>query len=365
MTAAPATATATATAIAPAIAGPIPTLIAGDRFVLNGLLRDALEAELPGRLALAEHEYGWPIEPFGPVAEVQEAAGTEEELLALLPGVRVVVTEMAAMTGRVIAEAEALELIVVCRGGPVNVNLAAATARNIPVCYTPARNASATAEYTVGLILAAMRRLAEGHKDLAQGRWRGDFYAYADAGSELEGKTVGLVGFGAVGSRVAKVMSAFGAEVLVADPYVDPAQAEAVGATVVPLTELLPRAQVLSLHARLTPETRHIVGRAEIARLPHGAVLVNSARGGLLDYDALCDALESGHLRAAALDVYDPEPPPPGSRLFSAPNLTLSPHIAGASRETAERAALIAAGEVGRWARGEPLRFVANREVVA
>lgn len=346
------------------IADPIPTLVAGDRFVLNRLLVGALEAGLPGRLAIREHEFGWPIAPFGPVAEVHEAAGTEDEVLALLPGIRVVVTEMAAMTERVIGGADALELIVVCRGGPVNVNLAAATARGIPVCYSPARNASATAEYTVGLILAAMRRLAEGHKDLSAGRWRGDFYAYDVAGSEVEGKTVGLVGFGAVGSRVARVMRAFGAEVLVADPYVNPAQVEEVGATAVSLDELLPRANILSLHARLTPETRHIVGREQIARLPRGAVLVNSARGGLLDYDALCDALESGHLRAAALDVYDPEPPPPGSRLFSTPNLVLSPHIAGASRETAERAALIAAGEVGRWVRGEPLRFVANPDAL-
>ncbi len=344
--------------------GPIPALVAGDRFVLNRLLLDALEAEVPGRLAIREHEFGWPIEPFGPVAEVHEASGTEDDLLALLPGIRVVVTEMAAMTERVIAGADALELIVVCRGGPVNVNLAAATARGIPVCYSPARNASATAEFTIGLILAAMRRLAEGHKDLSDGRWRGDFYGYDEAGSEIEGKTVGLVGYGAVGSRVARVMRAFGAEVLVADPYVDPVQVAAVGAHAVTLDELLPRANVLSLHARLTPETRHIVGREQIARLPRGAVLVNSARGGLLDYDALCDALDSGHLRAAALDVYDPEPPPAESRLFSTHNIVLTPHIAGASRETAERAAVIAAGEVGRWARGEPLRFVANPEAL-
>ena len=188
----------------------------------------------------------------------------------------------------------------------MNVNLAAATERGIPVCYTPARNAAATAEYTIGLLLAAMRRLAEGHKDLTDGVWRGDFYAYSEAGIELEGKTAGLVGFGAVGRRVASVLRAFGAEVLVADPYVDPAEVEAVGATAVEFDELLPRAEVLSLHARLTPETRHLIGREEISLLPDGAVLVNAARGGLLDQEALCDALESGKLRAAALDVYDP-----------------------------------------------------------
>lgn len=341
---------------------PVPTLLAGDRFVLNRLLRAALEERAPGRLAFSEHEFTWPIEPFGPVAEVHEASGSEDETIALLAGVEVVVTEMAPLTARVLGSAEAanLRLVVVCRGGPVNVNLEAATAHGIPVCYTPARNATATAEYTVGLLLAAMRKLAHGHAELSQGTWRGDYYAYDVAGSELEGKTVGLIGFGAVGSRVARVLGAFGAEVLVADPYVDPAQVEAVGGRVVPLDELLPLADAVSLHARLTPETRRILDRAAIARLPRGAVLVNAARGGLLDEEALCDALDSGHLRAAALDVYDPEPPPPGSRLFSTPNLTLSPHIAGASRETAERAAAIAADEVARWLEGEPLRFVAN-----
>jgi D-3-phosphoglycerate dehydrogenase len=213
-------------------------------------------------------------------------------------------------------------------------------------------------------LLAAMRRLAEGHKDLTGGVWRGDFYAYREAGTELEGKTAGLVGFGAVGRRVASVLRAFGAAVLVADPYVDPVEVEAVGATAVAFADLLPRAEVLSLHARLTPETRNLIGGDEIARLPDGAVIVNAARGGLLDQNALCDALDSGKLRAAALDVYDPEPPSPSSRLFSTPNLVLSPHLAGASRETAERAATMAAAEVGRFLRREPLRFVANSEAV-
>src|SRR5688572_11064880 len=342
----------------------VPTLVAGDQFVLNRLLLDALRAEVGDRLATAEMELNWPTEPFGPVAEVHEAAGTEELMLAAVPGIEIAVTEMAPFTARVIEAAHALRLIVVCRGGPVNVNLAAATERGIPVCYTPARNAAATAEYTIGLLLAAMRRLAEGHKDLSGGVWRGDYYAYTEAGMELEGKTAGLVGFGAVGRRVAHVLQAFGAQVLVADPYVDPVEVAAVGATPVTFGDLLPRADVLSLHARLTPETRHLIGRDEIARLPDRAVLVNAARGGLLDHDALCDALDAGKLRAAALDVYDPEPPAPGSRLFSTPNLVLSPHLAGASRETAERAATIAAAEVGRFLRREPLRFVANPEAV-
>lgn len=341
------------------------TLLAGDLFVRNDLLRAALAEETPTQLSISEISFDWPNTPFGPVAEVREASGDEDELIAALAGQEVLVTEMAAMTRRVIEASPDLRLIVVCRGGPVNVNLEAATEQGIPVCFSPARNAAATAEYTIGLLLAALRHIADGHRDLLAGTWRGDLYAYDVTGSEIEGKTAGLVGFGAVGSRVAKVLRAFGAEVLVADPYVNPEAVAEAGAEVVSLEELLPRAQILSLHARLTPETQHLIDAAAIAQLPDGAVLVNAARGGLLDTSALCAALESGKLRAAALDVYDPEPPPADSCLFRAPRLVLSPHLAGASRETAERAARIAAGEVARYVRGEALAHVANPAAIA
>lgn len=340
-------------------------LLAGDRFVLNRLLREAIAREGIVGVEAVELELDWPVTPFGPVAEVHEAIGDEDELAALIADADVVVTEMAALTERVLSAAERLKLIVVARGGPVNVNVAAATARGIPVCFAPGRNASATAEYTVALLLAAARHVAVAAADLAQGHWRGDFYAYELAGSELAGKTAGLIGFGAVGSRVARILAAFGCEVLVADPYVAEADVLAVGARLVPLEELLARAQLLSLHARLTPETRHLLDAERLAQLPRGAVLVNAARGGLLDEQALCDALDAGQLRAAALDVFDPEPPPADSRLHRTPNLLLSPHLAGASRETAEHAAAIAIAELGRFARGEQLRHVANPQALS
>ena len=155
-----------------------------------------------------------------------------------------------------------------------------------------------------------------------------------------------------------------GGEVLVHDPFVADEKVQEVGARKVELDELLENAKVVSLHARLTDETLGMIGVDQLAKMPEGSVLVNTARGGLLDYEALCDALESGHLGAAALDVYDEEPPREGSRLFTAPNLVLSPHIAGATRETAHRAANIAAAEVGRYARGEKLANVVNSEVL-
>jgi D-3-phosphoglycerate dehydrogenase / 2-oxoglutarate reductase len=254
---------------------------------------------------------------------------------------------------------------VVTRGGPVNVNIDAASERGVAVCYAPGRNAPAAAEYALGLMLAAMKRIPDAHASLSKGEWTGEFYAYEENGIELDGATVGLVGSGAIGRRVARVLHAFGSEVLVFDPFVDDAKVRETGGRKAELNELLESSKVVSIHARLTDETRAMIGADQIARMPEGSVLVNTARGGLLDYDALCDALESGHLTAAALDVYNVEPPPEGSRLFKVPNLVLSPHIAGATKETAHRAARIAAEEVGRYARGEDLLNVANRDAVA
>jgi D-3-phosphoglycerate dehydrogenase len=264
----------------------------------------------------------------------------------------------------VLEAAEDLRLVVCTRGGPVNVNVDAASERDVAVCYAPGRNAPAAAEYAVGLMLAAMRRIPEAHGSLSSGQWRGDFYSYEECGVELNGSIVGLIGFGAIGRRVARVLIAFGAEVLVYDPFVDAADIEEAGGNRVKLDELLGRSRVVSLHARLSPDTRDMIGAHEISRMPRGSVLVNTARGGLLDYEALYDALESGHLGAAALDVYPEEPVPENSRLLEAPRLVLSPHIAGATQETAMRAARIAAEEVGRYVRGEQLVNVINREAV-
>ncbi|WP_031476820.1 2-hydroxyacid dehydrogenase [Streptomyces bicolor] len=326
---------------------------AGDHFILPSLIRQALDHELT--CDVRELRLGWPLEPFGPVAEVTEASDAEDELIDALTGARVLVTQMGPVTERVLDACPELRLVVVCRGGPVNVNLDAAKRHDVRVCYAPGRNAAATAEFTVGLMLAALRRIPQAHELLArQGSWEGaTYYTYEHSGLELEDLPVGLVGYGAVGSRVARVLCAFGARVMVFDPYV---HGEIHGLRVASLDELLRKSRVISLHARLTTETRGLIGARELALLPEGAVVVNVARGPLLDEDALCDALESGRLSAAALDTYETEPVPPGSRLFGfGDRVVLTPHLGGASRAVAEKAAAIAAAEVGRWARGEPL----------
>jgi D-3-phosphoglycerate dehydrogenase / 2-oxoglutarate reductase len=337
-------------------------LVAGDHFVTADLVVDALRAELGAALDVRTLTSQWPYRPFGRIGEVDEAEGNEDELIAALSGVEVAVTQMAPFTERVLAAAGALRLVVCTRGGPVNVNVAVAAARGIAVCATPGRNAVAAAEHTIALLLAALRRIPDVHPTVRAGEWRSDLYALAAAGRELSGTTVGLIGYGAIGGRVARILRAFDSEVLVYDPYAAPTP----GALFVSsLDELLKRSTVVSLHARLTPETRRLVDAAALARMPRGGVLVNTARGGLVDYDAVVDALESGQLGAAAFDVYDAEPIPPGARLLTAPNVVLTPHLAGATVQTARRAATLAAAAVTAYAKGAPLPDLVNGVILA
>ncbi|WP_433298425.1 2-hydroxyacid dehydrogenase [Pseudonocardia sp. CA-142604] len=336
-------------------------LVAGDRFVLNRLLATDLATE--GAFDVRELELPWPHVPFGPVAEVDEASGSEDELITALQGVRVCLTQMAPLTRRILAACPDLELFAVSRGGPVNANLEAATEHGVAVTFAPGRNATSTAEYAVGLVLAAMRRIPQSHLGVVEGRWESSLYAYEETGLELEGATVGLIGAGAVGSRVARILLAFGADVLVADPYADPATLPA-GVRLVELAELVATSQVVSLHARVTDETRGLMNAARIAAMPAGSVLVNCARGALVDHTALATALTDGHLFAAGLDVFDVEPLPPDHPLRQAPHVVMTPHLAGASRAVAERASRMVAAEAGRWLRGRPPLHCANPDVL-
>jgi D-3-phosphoglycerate dehydrogenase len=329
-------------------------LLAGDRFVLNRLL----EAELaPGAWDVRTLELPWPHVPFGKVGEVDEASDVEDVLIESLRGVKVCLTQMAPLTSRVLDACPDLELFAVSRGGPVNANLAAATAHGVAVTFAPGRNAESTAEHTIGMMLAAMRRIPVAHDSVVAGRWESAMFAYSETGLEIAGSTIGLVGYGAIGSRVAAALRAMGATVLVADPYADVES--------VPLDELLRRSTVVSLHARLTDETRGMIGARELALMPAGSVLVNCARGGLLDYHALAKALTDGHLFGAAVDVYDEEPLPAGHPLREAPNVVMTPHLAGASRAVAARAARMVGVEAARWLAGEPPLHCANPEVLS
>ncbi len=342
----------------------IPVLLAGDHFVLNRLLADALHTESGSDVwNVRELELPWPHEPFRAIAEVDEASGSEDALIDALRGVRVCLTQMAPLTSRVLEACPDLELFAVSRGGPVNANLDAATRHGVAVTYAPGRNAVSTAEHTLGLMLAAMRRIPDSHFGVLRGQWKSDLYAYDATGLQIDGTTVGLIGAGAVGAHLASVLIAMGARVLVHDPYVERA-ALPPGVVLVPLLELLARSEIVSLHARLTRQNHKLIGAAELGLMRDGAVLVNCARGGLLDYTALATALREGKLFAAGLDVYDIEPLPADHPIREAPNVVLTPHLAGATKAVARNAAAMVAEEAGRWLRGAEPAHCANPEVL-
>jgi len=246
-------------------------------------------------------------------------------------------------------------LIAVSRGGPTNIDLAAARARGVAVVNAPGRNASAVAEFTIGAILAETRLIRVGHESLRQGIWRGDLYRADVTGDELCEMTVGIIGYGHIGTKVVRLLKPFGCRILVDDPYV-PLRAEdrADGVEETDLDRLLEQSDVVSLHARVTPETRGFLGAPQFARMKRGAYFINTARGPMVDYEALYEALSSGHLRGAMLETFWQEPPPPNAPLLRLPSVTLTPHIAGASLKTVRHAAAMMAAEVGRHLRGEP-----------
>ena len=332
-------------------------LLIGDHFISPSLMRASLPAHVQAELEIVEATTPFPLEPFRDIAEVKEASGSEEQMIEVLQGVSLSIAHHAPLTKRVLQACPDLRLFVVCRGGPVNVNVQAATAAGVTIGFTPGRNATAAAEFSVAMALAALRRIPATDSGIRNGQWPGN-YTFDTAGFELERTTCGLVGFGEIGRRVASILHGFGAAVLVYDPYAAITEGDRVEK--VTLEELLRRSQVVSLHARETPETRGLIGREQIALMPKGSVLVNCARGALLDYGALEEALRSGHLFAVAVDVFAEEPVPLESSLRSLPNFVMTPHIAGGTRQAAEKACRIAAEEVERYLNGEPMRFVAN-----
>jgi len=335
-------------------------LAAGDHFILPSIFEEAIRGRAPAGAALTFKHFQtpWPAVPFADLAEVTEASGSEEEMITALAGAEIMVANHAPLTARII-RASNLKFAVIARGGVTNANLAAATQAGLIISNAPGRNAAATAEHTLALMLAVLRRIPDAHAELRGGTWRGDFYEYEKSGLELGSAQIGLIGYGQIGSRVARMAAGFGARIRVYDPYIDagslPDYVEQTD-----LDTLLANSTIVSLHARASAQTRHILNAAAIARMPAGSVVINCARGSLLDYGALCDALDSGHLFGAGLDVFDQEPIPPGSRLLTARNLVITPHIAGASRETAQTAARMAGEEVARYLSGQPLHHALN-----
>jgi D-3-phosphoglycerate dehydrogenase / 2-oxoglutarate reductase len=340
-----------------------PISIIGDRFMLS----DVFEASLKERcrlfdLDIRKHDMPWPDHAMEHGYAVQgmeglkEYMGTATDVVRLGLGAEIIITQLAPFSASIMDQLPDLRLIAVSRGGPVNIDMAAARDREIKVVNTPGRNASAVAEFTIGAILAETRNITKGHDALRRGEYRGDLYRADVTGRELSEMTVGLIGYGEVGRRVVKFLKVFGCRILVSDPYVQLSADDLKdGVIQCSLDRVLAEADVVSLHPRVTPETTKMINADTLRKMKPDATLINTARGPLLDYDALYDVMQDGHLRGAMLETFSIEPVPPEWPLLQLPNVTLTPHIAGASVKTVTYAAGLVAEEVRRYLSGEPL----------
>jgi D-3-phosphoglycerate dehydrogenase len=290
-----------------------------------------------------------------------------DEVVALLPQVHGFLHGFGFdIGGPEMDSAEKLEVIGRHGVGLDDVDVVAATERSIPVVYTPYGPTQSTAEHAFLLILATARRLSQLDRAVRSGDFR--IRERADAmGLELQGKALGVVGFGRIGKRVAEMCrDALHMSVRVFDPFLD---AETVsdwgGAYVGDLSELAAQVDVLTLHVPLTPETNHLIDRQVIQAMRPGAILVNAARGPVVDEVALVEALKDGHLGGAGLDVFEPEPPAENNPLLQFEQVVLTPHVASFTEEGRRNMGLTVAGDILRVLAGERPEYLANPEVWA
>jgi D-3-phosphoglycerate dehydrogenase len=281
-----------------------------------------------------------------------------DELVHLLDSVEIYVVGNARIPRRVIEAAPGLRLICKYGVGVDNIDLQAATERGVLVTNAPGANAISVAEMTLGLILCLARRLKEAENTVRQGGWR------VTVGRELYARTLGIVGLGNIGKQVAVRAKAFGMKVLSNDIVDYPDFRREHGVEPVGLDELLAASDVVTLHVPLTPLTRRMISGPQLARMKRGALLIDTARGGVIVEEELAHAVASGHLAGAALDVFEQEPLGP-SPLRDLPQVILTPHVAGITREAADRVAQVTLANVLAFLAGQAPPNLLNPEVAA
>lgn len=282
---------------------------------------EAAVATLPARFTVRQGRVG--------------RAYDEDELIAALGDVdALAINSRDPITARVIDAAPRLKVIAKAGSKPTsNVDMAAAERRGVRVVWTPGANAVSVAEMALAMMLIVARRLPEGVARLQAGGWRShDLFGW-----ELAGRTLGLIGLGAIGREVARRFQAFGGKVVGHDPFVDAQAAAQFGVEWLPRDELLACADIVSLHCEMNAKTARMIDARALAAMKPQAVLVNTARGGLVDEEALLQALDSGRLAGAALDVFATEPPPPDHPLLRHPRVFATPHVSAFTHEASLR----------------------------
>ena len=305
---------------------------------------------------------------YQPMVETRQMLGGSR-LVKALDGVDVFITEADNLKEREIGMLTTLQVICSCRGNPVNIDIAAATRKGIPVIHAPGRNADAVADLTLALMLMLARNIPAAAAVLRNRAPGSDMTSLAKVYFELRGKelwekTVGLVGFGAVGSKVADRLRPFGARVIASDPFVTAEGMAEHGATKVDLDTVMRESDFVSLHAAVSESTKGLVGAREIGLMKPTAYFINTARTAITDESALILSLQERRIAGAGLDVYEKEPLPVDHPLLALDNVVLLPHIGGATEEVTLHQTRIIVPDVERLIRGERPQQIMNPEVL-
>lgn len=277
-----------------------------------------------------------------------------------IDGVDVLVVHKAPVSAALLDAGEDLDVVGAARGGTENVAVDAAADRGLTVLHAPGRNQNAVSDYAMGLVLAYVRRIPANDAALKAGNWELSFDP-TQLPRDMESLTLGVVGFGNIGRAVTRRAQGFGTDVVVHDPYVDDEAVAEAGAEPADLDALLSTADVVTLHVRLSEETHHLLGADEFETMDDSAALVNTARGGLVDEDALVSALQDDDIDGAALDVFESEPLPDGHPFLDMDDVILSPHTAGSTRDAVLNGSKIVAQDVARVLDGEEPEHVVTR----
>ncbi len=283
------------------------------------------------------------VEALGPDFDIRNVDGTDREALfaALADADAVLVRSATKIDAEALGHAPKLKVVARAGVGLDNVDIKAATTAGVMVVNAPTSNIVSAAELTVGHILSLARRIPAAHASLSAGEWKRSSYT----GAELYEKTVGIVGLGRIGALVAARLAAFDMRVIAFDPYVTSARAQQLGVQLVTLEELVAEADFLTIHMPKTPETTGMISTAQLQAMKETAFVVNVARGGLIDEDALFEALQAGEIAGAGLDVFTSEPPT-DKRLLSLPNVVVTPHLGASTDEAQEKAGVSVARSV-------------------
>jgi D-3-phosphoglycerate dehydrogenase len=341
-------------------------LVVGDSYMPAGVFERALAGSGHEVTALQLDEDA----RFGPETPgergLREYVGHPRQIAARLGDHEALLFHVAPITDALLAAGPRLALLGCARGGPVNVDVAAATRRGLPVAITPGKNAEAVADLVIGFMLMLARGIGRAQRFILDGGVVGASVVEGAQffGRDLGGQTLGLVGFGQVGRRVARRALGFGMRVRAFDPFVPTGEVAAAGAEACALDALVASSDFVSLHARGTRDNEDMFAREAFRRMKRGAFFVNTARDSLVDEEALHEALVAGHLGGAALDLVRPRPAGAPSPLLALPNVIITPHIGGSTHETVQRGAEMLAGELARFAAGQPLHHLANPEVL-